>query len=69
MQNIKDELQRIILGDGPEGQASNLQKVRHFLNSNEETSIATEKQQQLKSEETARLLAFADVFTSHPRSI
>ncbi len=59
MNKIKDELQRIIFGNGPDGQTSQLKKVRRFLNSNAETSLAAEKQQQFKSEETAKLLAFA----------
>jgi hypothetical protein len=60
MKNIKDELQHIILGDEPTGQASQLKKIQRFLRSNAETSFATEKQQRLKSEETALLIAFAE---------
>jgi len=71
MNKIKDELQRIIFGNGQDGQTSQLKKVQRFLNTNAETSIATKKQQQLKSEETARLLAFAEkesfFYTGYPR--
>ena len=60
MKNIKDELQHIILGHEPAGQASQLKKIQRFLRSNAETSFATEKQQRFKSEETATILAFAE---------
>jgi Serine/Threonine/Tyrosine Kinase found in polyvalent proteins len=60
MNKIKDELQRIIFGNGPDGQTSQLKKIQRFLNSNAETSLTAEKQQQFKSEETAKLLAFAE---------
>jgi hypothetical protein len=59
MKNIKDELQHIILGHEPAGQANQLKKVQCFLRSNAKTSFATEKQQWPKSEETAALVAFA----------
>ena len=59
MKKIKDELQHIILGHEPTGQASQLKKIQRFLRSNAETSFATEKHKQLKSEETATLIAFA----------
>jgi hypothetical protein len=60
MNKIKDELQRIIFGNGQDGQTSRVKKVQHFLNKNAETGLAAEKQQQFKSEETAKLLAFAE---------
>lgn len=60
MKNVKDELQHIILGHEPTGQASQLKKVQCFLRSNAKTSFATEKQQRFKSEETAALVAFAE---------
>lgn len=60
MNKIKYELQRIIFGNGQDGQTDQLQKVQRFLNSNAETSFTTEKQQQFQSEETAKLLAFAE---------
>jgi hypothetical protein len=59
MKNIKDELQHIILGDEPAGEASQLKKVQCFLRRNAQTSLANQKQQRLKSEEAATLLAFA----------
>ncbi|MDB5152127.1 MAG: hypothetical protein JWR54_878 [Mucilaginibacter sp.] len=60
MKNIKDELQHIILGHEPTGQASQLKKIQRFLRSNAETSFAAKKQQRFKSEETTTLLAFAE---------
>lgn len=60
MKNVKDELQHIILGDGPSGAASQIKKVQCFLRANAETSSATEKQQRFKSEETAALVTFAE---------
>jgi hypothetical protein len=60
MKNIKDELQHIILGHEPTGQASQLKKTQRFLRSNAETSFAAKKQQRFKSEETTTLLAFAE---------
>ncbi len=59
-ENIKDELQHIILGHEPAGQASKLQKAQRFLRSNAETGFATKKQQRFKSEETTAILAFAE---------
>jgi len=44
MKNIKDELQHIILGHEPTGQANQLKKTQRFLRSNAETSFATKKQ-------------------------
>lgn len=60
MKGIKDELQRIILTDGQDGQTSQLQKVQRFLSANAQTSLTAEKQQQFKSEETAKLLVLAE---------
>ncbi|HMG07317.1 MAG TPA: hypothetical protein VK609_02345 [Mucilaginibacter sp.] len=60
MKNIKDELQHIILGHEPAGQASQLKKIQRFLRSDAETSFASEKQRRFKSEETAARLAFAE---------
>jgi hypothetical protein len=45
MNKIKDELQRIIFGNGPDGQTNQLKKVQRFLNTNAETSFTAEKQQ------------------------
>jgi len=45
MKNIKDELQHIILGHEPAGQASQLKKNQRFLRSNAETGFTIEKQQ------------------------
>ncbi|MGY3211493.1 hypothetical protein [Mucilaginibacter sp. HD30] len=59
MKNVKDELQHIVLGDEPIGQASQIKKIQRFLNTNAETGVGTEKQQQCKAEETTALLTFA----------
>jgi hypothetical protein len=61
MKNIKDELQNIILGDEPAGQANKLKKVQCFLRSDAATGLTAKKQQRVKSEETASLLAFAEL--------
>jgi hypothetical protein len=59
-ENIKDELQHIILGHEPAGPASQLKKIQRFLRPDAKTSFPTEKQQRVKSEETTILLAFAE---------
>ncbi len=56
MKKIKDELQHIVFGHEPAGEASQLKKIQRFLRSNAQTSFATKKQQQLKSEEAALLI-------------
>ena len=56
MSKIKDELQYIILGDGPAGQTDHLKKVQLFLRRNEETGVATQKKQRVKGEKTSELL-------------
>ncbi|MDB5090600.1 MAG: hypothetical protein JWR09_4594 [Mucilaginibacter sp.] len=58
MQDIKHELQNIILGDGPSGQPGKLKKVQTFLRTNAGTGITVKKQQYLKSEEAAALVLF-----------
>lgn len=60
MKDIKDELQHIILGDGPPGKTDNLKKVQVFLRGHEETSVTTEKKQHFKDKEAAELLKFAE---------
>jgi hypothetical protein len=60
MKNIKDELQNIILGDEPTGQANKLKKIQCFLRSDAATSLAAKKHQHDKNKETAILLAFAE---------
>ena len=60
MKNIKDELQHIILGDEPVGQASQLKKIQSFLRSDAETGLASEKRKRFKNEETAALITFAE---------
>jgi hypothetical protein len=58
MQDLKHELQNIILGDGPSGQPGKLKKVQTFLRANAGTGITVEKQQYLKREEAAALVVF-----------
>ncbi len=60
MKTIKDELQHIILGNEPSGNSNTLKKIRDFLRENAETSINAQKKQYLKSEEAAKLIAFAE---------
>jgi len=52
---FEGELQHIIPGDEPAGQASQLKKVQRFLKSNEGTSFVIEKQQRSKSKEAVDL--------------
>ena len=59
MKDIKDELQHIILGDGPPGQTDYLKKTQVFLRRHAETNFAAQKQQRFKSEEATELLKFA----------
>lgn len=59
MKNIKDELQHIILGDGPAGETNKLKKIQSFLRRHAETSFVSEKQQQFQGKETATILAYA----------
>lgn len=59
MKNIKDELQHIILGDGPAGETNKLKKIQSFLRGYAEASFAPEKQQQFQGKETAVILAYA----------
>lgn len=59
MNSIKHELQNIIFGDEPVGGANQLKKVQVFLRGYAEASITAQKQQRLKSEETAELIIFA----------
>ena len=59
MKNIKDELQNIILGDGPIGSSSKLKQVQHFLRKNAHPSEGIEKQEYFKGEEEKCLIDFA----------
>ncbi len=59
MKRIKDELQHIIFSNGPIGQADNLKKTQNFLRGYAKTGFDAKKQQQLKSEEEAALIYFA----------
>jgi hypothetical protein len=59
MKNIKDELQNIILGDGPIGSSSKLKQVQNFLRGNARPSEGIEKQEYFKGEEEKCLIDFA----------
>jgi len=59
MINIKDELQNIIIGDGPVGETSQLKKTQNFLRRNAEASLTAKEQKYLKSEEEVSLIEFA----------
>ncbi len=59
MKSIKDELQHIILRDGPIGETSQLKKTQSFLRGYAEASFFPEKQQQFQNKETAAILAYA----------
>jgi hypothetical protein len=59
MKQIKDELQSIIIGNGQDGQNSQLKKVHNFLRGNAQASTELEEQKHLKSEEESLLIDFA----------
>jgi len=58
MKQIKYELQSIIIGDGQDGDRSQLKKIHSFLSANAQAGPKPEKQERLKSEEEARLIEF-----------
>lgn len=59
MKHLKYELQSIIIGDGQNGDRSQLKKVHNFLRGNAQTGPKPEKQKCLKSEEETLLIDFA----------
>ena len=59
MNQVKDELQNIIIGDGQVGQISQLKKIQNFLRGNANAGSKPEKQKRIKSEETALLIDYA----------
>lgn len=59
MKDIKNELQNIILRDGPIGSSSKLNRVQHFLKENATPSQEIEKQKYFKGEEEKCLIDFA----------
>ncbi len=59
MKKIKNELQNIILRDGPIGSSSKLKQVQHFLRENANSSQGIEKQEYFKGEEEKCLIDFA----------
>lgn len=59
MKHIKDELQNIIIGNGQDGQGSQLKKIQDFLRRNENAGSKSEKQKHLKSEEESLLINYA----------
>jgi len=59
MKHIKDELQNIIIGNGQDGQGSQLKKIQDFLRRNENAGSKSEEQKHLKSEEESFLIDYA----------
>lgn len=59
MKLYKHELQNIISRDGPESGSGKLKKTQNFLRRNAPAGIGTQKQERFKSEEEAKLIAFA----------
>jgi len=59
MENVKDELQNIIVGDGPIGSSSKLKQVQNFLRRNACPSERSKEQEYFKSEEENHLIDFA----------
>lgn len=47
MKKIKDELQNIIIGNGQDGQSSQLKKIQDFLRRNENAGSKSEEQKHL----------------------
>lgn len=58
MENIKDELQNIIIGDGQVGSSSKLKQVQNFLRRNACPSKRSKEQKYLKSEEKITVKPF-----------
>lgn len=58
MKSIKDELQHIIIGNGQDGQNSQLKKTQNFLRGNAVTGSKSKEQKHLKSEEESALINF-----------
>ena len=50
MENVKDELQNIIIGDGQVGSSSKLKQVQNFLRRNACSGERSKEQKYLKSE-------------------
>jgi len=59
VKGLKNELQDIIIGNGPIGHTSQLKKVQNFLSRYAQTSPGTEEQKRIKSEEEKFLIDFA----------
>ena len=59
MKHIKDELQNIIIGNGQDGQSSQLKKIQDFLRGNANAGSKLEEQKYLKSEEESLLIDYA----------
>jgi hypothetical protein len=67
MKSIKDELQNIILRDGPAGETSQLKKPQSFFIIYAEASFIPEKQQPVHGKEASASLAYDgnfDIFLS-----
>lgn len=59
MKNIRDELQNIIIGNGQDGQISQLKKIQNFLRGNANAGSKSEEQKRFKSEEESLLIDYA----------
>ncbi len=51
MKHIKDELQSIIIGNGQDGDKSQLKKIHYLLRGNAQPSFRSKEQKHLKSDE------------------
>jgi|GEM_PF-1602785 len=58
MKDLKDELQNIILGDGPIGSSSKLNQIQYFLKENATPSQGIERQEYYNCEEEKCLIDF-----------
>lgn len=53
---VKDELQNIIIGNGQDGPVSQIKKMQYFLRGNEKAGSKPEKEKRIKSKGAAILL-------------
>lgn len=59
MKHIKNELQSIIIGNGQNGQISQLKEIQNFLRGNANAGSKPEEQKHLKSEEKSLLINYS----------
>ena len=60
MNPIKNELQNSIIGNGQDGNTSQLKNVQNFLRGNVQAGERPEEQKHIKSEEEAFLIGYAE---------